>query len=382
MDIICNQESGSQRAIQYAIDALPPEGGRVIVPAGNWESGPICLRSNVELHLENGAEVWFLSDPAAYLPPVFTRQDGIECMSYAPLIRAEHASHVIVSGNGVFHGNGQEWFSSCRTACRLLRQESAFHTPVEDRLYLHDSAAIRPCFLQFTHSDHIILRDFRVEDSPQLAIHLLYSDNARLSRITVQSEGTDGICVDSSSRIQMDNCHFLDTRNSILFGAGWREDGRRVNIPCQDVELRHCTFDRAGSAIVVGPCLSGGIEGLTVRRCTIQDTDYGILCHFPANVGGSVRDCRFEYLNFRRCGHSAICINGQPLSCAAGIAQNSRQTREKPPLLERLSFHTVFGDMAHLECSIAGLSARQRAAIQMDDVEATTLRPDFRLASG
>lgn len=379
MDIICNQESGSQRAIQYAIDALPADGGRVIVPSGNWESGPLRLRSNVELHLETGAEIWFSSDPSDYLPPVQTRQAGIECMSFAPLVYADHADHITISGKGTFHGKGSDWFQTSYRAYRMLRQESAFHTPVEDRLYIHQKAAIRPSFFEFSHSHHILLKEFHIEDSPQQALHLLYSAQIRVVDVTFHESEADGIYVDSSQQVQIEGCHFFYGRNGVIIGAGWREDGLKVNRPCSGTELRHCYFDHTRTALTIGPCLGGGIDHLNIRRCTVHDADCGLLCHLPSNAGGSLEDCAFEYLNIHDSRESAVCVSGQPMTCAFTAPRKTRKAAEKPPHLERLQFHTIFGARNARDCEISGLTSVQQEALLFDDVAFSLPKTDYQL---
>ena len=81
------------RAFAKAIAACAKAGGgRVLVPAGIWLSGPIHLKSNIELHIEKGAELHFSDRFSDYLPVVFTRWEGLECYNYSPLIYAKNCS--------------------------------------------------------------------------------------------------------------------------------------------------------------------------------------------------------------------------------------------------------------------------------------------------
>ena len=88
-------------------------GGQVLVPPGKWLTGAIHLQSNVNLHLQEGAEIHFSDDPDDYLPVVFTRWAGIEAMNYSPLIYANGCSNIAITGKGALYGHGDAWWDWC-----------------------------------------------------------------------------------------------------------------------------------------------------------------------------------------------------------------------------------------------------------------------------
>ena len=96
--------------LQEAVDRLPSAGGTVIVPRGEWKSGAIHLKSNVKLYLEEGCVIHFSSCMEDYLPPVFTRWEGVECYNYSPLIYAADCENVTICGTGVLDGAGSAWW--------------------------------------------------------------------------------------------------------------------------------------------------------------------------------------------------------------------------------------------------------------------------------
>jgi polygalacturonase len=79
-------------------------GGRVVVPEGVWLSGAIHLKSNVNLHLAKGAVIRFSRDPRHYLPAVFTRWEGMECMGYSPFLYAFEQRNIALTGEGTLDG--------------------------------------------------------------------------------------------------------------------------------------------------------------------------------------------------------------------------------------------------------------------------------------
>ena len=121
-------------------------GGRVVVPKGKFLTGPIHLRSNVELHLSEGAEVLFSDQFDDYLPPVFVRVGGIELYNYSPLIYARDCVNVAVTGRGILDGNAKAWWAWARRETKQGFQMGAQGVPVEQRVFGTPEAAIRPSF--------------------------------------------------------------------------------------------------------------------------------------------------------------------------------------------------------------------------------------------
>jgi len=83
-------------------------GGKVIVPEGTFLTGAIHLRSGVNLYISKGAIVKFSTDPSKYLPVVYTRFEGVECMNYSPLIYAYGQENIAVTGEGILDGQGSK----------------------------------------------------------------------------------------------------------------------------------------------------------------------------------------------------------------------------------------------------------------------------------
>ena len=109
----------SKDIIQKAIDKCQ-KNGTVIVGEGEWKSGPLHLKSNMTLYLEKNCKINFSGKFEDYLPPVFTRWEGVECYNYSPLIYANDCENITIKGQGVFNGNGQYWWSWKR-----LQQQAA-----------------------------------------------------------------------------------------------------------------------------------------------------------------------------------------------------------------------------------------------------------------
>ena len=126
-----------KKAITAASEA---GGGRVIVPAGNFLSGAIHLKSNVNLHISEGAVIKFSTNPDMYLPEVYTRWEGVECMNYSPLIYAYEQENIAITGKGTLDGQGSDdnWWQWKKTQApdrQYLFLQGEKGEPVEQRQF-------------------------------------------------------------------------------------------------------------------------------------------------------------------------------------------------------------------------------------------------------
>jgi hypothetical protein len=127
-------------AFAAAIAALARRGGgRLVVPLGRWLTGAIHLDNHIDLHIEADATILFRTDPAAYLPVVYTRDGGIECMNYSPFIYAYGKHDIAITGRGTLDGqsSNQYWWTAVHPAVPVpqradLRDHPAQHAELAD----------------------------------------------------------------------------------------------------------------------------------------------------------------------------------------------------------------------------------------------------------
>ncbi|MCR5414259.1 MAG: hypothetical protein K6F50_05975 [Kiritimatiellae bacterium] len=265
------------RAFALAVDAAAKAGGgRVLVPAGEWLSGPIRLKSDVELHLSEGAVVKFTDDPRAYEPAVETSWEGVELKNYSPLVYAFGCTNVAVTGKGVFAPEmktWKRWFSRPRPHMAFtaeLYRWCSEGVPVEQRdaLALKGSNA-RPHLLQFNRCANIVLDGFKIRESPFWTIHLYHSENAVVRNLDVRAHGhnNDGIDIEMTRNVLVEKCRFDQGDDAVVLKAGRNRDGWRLARPTENVVVRDCTVVDGHVLLGIGSEMSGGVRNVFMHDC-------------------------------------------------------------------------------------------------------------------
>lgn len=301
-------------AIQAAVNACANAGGgTVFISKGEWKTKPIHLKSNIHVYLEEGANIWFSKRFSDYLPPVFTRWEGIECYNYSPLIYARDCSNIAVTGEGTLFGNGQVWWE-----WKQLQQKAAIELcsaqsrgiEVEKRRYGTEEAALRPSFIQTIGCRNIRIEGITIKDGPQWTIHPVYCENVVVRNVTIETSGpnTDGVNPDSCKNVLIEGCFFNTGDDCIAINSGMNEDGWRVKRPCENVEIKNCEMIGGHGGISIGSGLSGGIEHIYAHDCKIKDTMQGIRLKSMRGRGGYVDDVTFERISIKDVTHQAIQI--------------------------------------------------------------------------
>ena len=256
-------------AIAEAIDACALTGGRVVVPDGEFVTGPIRLRSNVELHLSAGATLRFHTDPTTY-PIVRTRWQGIECFSHSPLIYAYDETDIAITGTGTLDGGASTatWWSNTRPRTdweRLLRMVEA-DVPVEDRIF-EPGHGFRPSFIQPHTSRRVRIEDVRIVNAPMWVVHPVFCTDVLVRGITVDSLGpnNDGCNPDSCENVVITGCSFTTGDDCIAVKSGRDADGRRAGRPSRNILIESCRFTAGHGALTIGSEASAGASNIQAR---------------------------------------------------------------------------------------------------------------------
>ena len=269
------------QAFAKAIEACHRAGGgRVVVPAGEWFTGPIHLKSHVNLFLEEGAVVRFSDNPNDYLPAVMTSWEGLECYNYSPLIYAFECENVGISGKGTLApvmGTWRTWFKRPEAHLNALRQlysMGSTDVPVEQRQMARGENHLRPHLIHFNRCKNVLLDEFKIRQSPFWTIHLYMCDGGIVRNLDVKAHGhnNDGIDLEMSRNFLIENCVFDQGDDAVVIKAGRNQDAWRLNTPCENIVIRHCDILKGHTLLGIGSEMSGGVRNVYMHNCTAPDS--------------------------------------------------------------------------------------------------------------
>ena len=293
-------ETDCTDAFRKAIDACHQAGGgRVVVPEGIFSSGAIHLKSNVNLHLVKGAKIRFSTDTRKY-PLVFSRFEGTELMNFSPLIYAFEQENIAVTGEGTLDGQGTSWHAwRSGSDSQKLVQMGNDGVPVAQRVF-GEGHALRPNFVQPMRCRNVLIEGIRIVDSPMWVLHPLYSTNVTIRGVTVDTKGpnTDGCDPDSCTDVLIKDCNFSDGDDCIAVKSGRDADGRRVNVPCQNVVIQNCKFAAGHGGVTMGSETAGGIRNVFAENCRFDSPDLDMAMRFKTNPA---RGGYIENIYLRNC---------------------------------------------------------------------------------
>ena len=291
-----NGMKDSSDAISRAISQCASlGGGHVIVPQGEFLTGPIHLESNIDLHLEKGAILKFSTDPKRYLPLVPTRFEGMDCMNYSPLVYAKDKTNIALSGEGTLDGqadasNWLEWKKKTGTKSQLQARSRLDRmvnedVPLEKRIFGQGSY-LRPDFIEFNNCKNVLIEGVKIRRSPMWEIHPLFCTNVTVRGVEIISHGAnnDGCDPESCADVLIEKCLFDTGDDCIAIKSGRNNDGRRVGIPSQNIIIRDCIMRDGHGGTTIGSEVSGGCRNVFIENCQMSSPDLTCALRIKSNA--------------------------------------------------------------------------------------------------
>ncbi|ATY30637.1 glycoside hydrolase family 28 protein [Sphingomonas psychrotolerans] len=319
-------------AIARAIETCAAAGGgRVLVPAGDFLTGAVHLKSNVELHLLAGATLRFSTDPAQY-PMVFTRWEGVELINYSPLVYAYKAKNIAITGAGTLDGQGspEHWWAwkgpwggtaehgwregmpDQRKSRAVLFQMAEDRVPVEKRVF-GDGHYLRPSFIQPYGCENVLIEGVRIRRSPFWNVHPVLCRNVILRGLDIMGHGpnNDGTDPESVDMMLIEDCIFDTGDDCIAVNSGRNEDGRRLGVPSQNILIRNCRMKQGHGGITVGSQISGGARWVFAEKCRLDSPDLWYAIRFKNNAlrGGLLENFHYRDIHVGQVGRAAIACD-------------------------------------------------------------------------
>lgn len=323
-----NKGENSTEIIRGAIEkAHQNGGGTVYFPAGDYLTGAIELKSNITLHLDAGAVLKFSNNFDEYLPFVQSRWEGTVMQNFSPLIYANNAENIAITGRGKIDGQGHGWW---KEMYRIKYPEEGKELPLNkyqkmwDELnpglktadYYQGTMKIkffRPPLFQAFQSKNIRIEGVTIVNSPFWTINPAFSENITITGVTIiNPEGgpnTDGINPTSCKNVRISDCYISVGDDCIAIKSGRDMNGREWATGTENVTITNCTMLDGHGGVVIGSETSGDIRKITISNCVFDGTDRGIRLKSARGRGGIVEEIRVDNIVMKNIKDEAIVMN-------------------------------------------------------------------------
>jgi polygalacturonase len=358
--------------INNAITACAEAGGGVVlVPEGVFHTGPIVLKSNVNLHLAEGAVLKFSPEASLYFPAVLTRWEGIDCYNAHPLIYAYEAHNIGITGTGIIDGSASSdnWWAksgaerygyregqiSQRTGRPKLLHFEQNQTPVEERV-MTEADGLRPQLINLYGCTRILIESVHLINSPFWVIHPLLCDQLTVRNVDVHSHGpnSDGCDPESCANVLIEGCTFDTGDDCIAIKSGRNNDGRRWNRRSENIIVRRCKMVDGHGGVVIGSEISGGYRNLFVENCEMDSPELDRVIRIKTSNcrGGVVENVFVRNITVGQCKEAVLKIN---------LLYDPKEQcrREFPPVVRNVHLDNVISKKSEYGVLITGLDGME-----------------------
>ncbi|MCZ8518544.1 MULTISPECIES: glycoside hydrolase family 28 protein [Paenibacillus] len=398
-------------AFRRAIDACSRAGGgRVIIPAGVWLTGPLTLASRLELRAEAGALVLFSRRFEDY-PLIASQYEGRPSIRCQSPLDGEGLEHVAVTGQGVFDGGGdawrpvKDWKMTERQWAKLIASGGALDAaggmwwPSEEAMngaatvarlqregrtdpkdYEAARAYLRPNLLSFRRCRYVLLEGATFQNSAAWNLHPWACEHVTIREAVIRNpwygQNGDGLDLDSCRGALVENCSFDVGDDAICIKSGKDEAGRKLGIPCEDILIRGCRVYHGHGGFVIGSEMSGGVRRVRVEDCTFMGTDIGLRFKSARGRGGLVEDIEIERIRMNNIVGEAISFHlfyeGKEGSGEAG--ENRVPVSVETPVFRGITIRDVQCAGAQTALLINGLPEKPLEGLRIENFTASAER--------
>ncbi|HVT83665.1 MAG TPA: glycoside hydrolase family 28 protein, partial [Chitinophagaceae bacterium] len=331
-------------SINNAINACSQKGGGVVlIPHGMWMTGPIILKSNVNLHLAKNAVLQFTKDLDQY-PLVKGNWEGLPQMRNQSPVSANNAVNIAITGNGIIDGNGDAWrmvrkdklnetqWKKLLESGGVLNDDKKTWYPSEKSLKgsqlknpgvispdktaaFYDSIKdfLRPNLLVLESCKKVLLEDVTFQNSPAWCLHPLMCEDLTIRNIYAKNpwyaQNGDGIDVESCKNVLIEGSTFDVGDDGICVKSGRDEAGRKRGMPTENMIVRNCIVYHAHGGFVIGSEMSGGARNIYVSDCTFMGTDVGLRFKTTRGRGGIVENIFIKNITMKDIATQAILFD-------------------------------------------------------------------------
>ncbi len=368
--------SENTQAFSDAISACSNTGGGVVfVPPGLWETGPILLKTNVNLHVAEGATLIFSGEFEDYLPVVLIQRGGYFCYNYSPPLYGNEIENVAITGKGTIDGNGAVWWPWKKNQSGMVElfQMGKAGVPIEERVFGVPEKGVRPPFVQFMRSENILIDGPKFTNGPSWMIHPVLCKNVIIRNIMIQSHGpnNDGIDPDMCENVLIENCEIDAGDDNIAIKSGRDEEAWRIGKPSKNIIIRNCRSLSGHGGFVIGSEMSAGVMNVLVENCHFSTTDRGIRIKTKVGRGGIVENILIRNITMEKIKNEAILINMKYDSEPIERAMDYKSTARELPFVRGITIENLTCESAKKAISLIGLGEHTLEHVKIDNTEIT-----------
>jgi len=378
------------KAFEKAIAALTKKGGgHLVVPQGVWFTGPIVLKSNIDLHLEVGAVIQFSGDEALY-PVIKTSFEGLDTRRCQSPLSANGAENISITGRGVIDGNGQCWRPVKRGKVTDGQWKEVLARPggveskkgywVPNQAYADAEKSanmnvpkastdeewnrikrfLRPVMVSLVNCKNVLLQGVIFQNSPAWNLHPLMCENIILDDVLARNpsyaQNGDALDLESCRNALIVNSKFDAGDDGICIKSGKDKDGRLRGRPCENVVVDGCTVFAGHGGFVVGSEMSGGVRNILVSNCQFLGTDVGLRFKSTRGRGGIVENIFIDGISMTDIKTDAITFNmyygGKSVAEMLADGDKPDNVTKQPVTEETPIFRNI--DIKNVTCNDAG----------------------------
>ena len=404
-DAVAGGVAISTAPIQKAIDACSSSGGgTVIIPAGLWLTGPIQMKSNVNLHLNRGALLEFSRDHNDYPIVKVPRQGWIV---ESPILGVG-LENIAISGSGLIDGGGITWrpvkkdkasstlWKQLLKSGGVISQDGSMWWPTQEAAdgerYLGNLRAtkkkselssedllpardfMRPILVLLIGCDHVLLNGPTFENSPNHILYPSWCEDVVVRNVKILDEywgqNTDAIDVSSSKNVLIYKCTMSVGDDGICMKSSPSEKSNGPTL--QNVVIEDCVVYHAHGGFVIGSNVDGGMENICVRNCNFVGTDIGLRFKSARGKGGLVKNVYINKVYMKDIVHEAVLFDASYDGNGPGEGSPSRNlnlqpVNDKTPVFQEFYIDSVYCDGAGQAVRVAGLPEMPVKDIEFSD---------------
>ena len=378
-------------------------GGYVVVPPGVWLTGPIELKSNINLTIQRGALILFTKDHTQY-PMISASSKSTNYVTASP-IYGYGLNNVAITGEGVIDGSGETWrpvkkekvtatqWKDFTSSGGAISNNGSIWWPKKEAMdgeqylkdlkkknqklaaedYLPARDYLRPYMVYLIDCQNVLLKDVTIRNSPKFVFYPNSCTNLTMDHVNIfndyWAQNGDGIDISRCKNVLIYDCNVSAGDDGICMkSSGGKDADTTPNL--ENVVIAKCVVYHAHGGFVIGSNTDGGMQNIFVSDCDFIGTDIGVRVKSNAGRGGLVKNIFVKNIFMKDIIHEAISFNTYYEDMPAGKTKSDGVPviRDKTPNFTDFYFDSIYCSGAKDAVAITGLPEMPVSKINFNNV--------------